>query len=87
MNGSAITHCSVSSCSAELRRVEPDVIMKLHLRAADWYEANGSGDGRSSTCCTRPSGTDASRLVAELTSPDLSGRADVDRTAVARGRR
>jgi LuxR family transcriptional regulator, maltose regulon positive regulatory protein len=25
----------------ELRRVEPDV-MKLHLRAADWYEANGS---------------------------------------------
>ncbi len=26
----------------ELRRVEPDVIMKLHLRAADWYEANGS---------------------------------------------
>ena len=26
----------------ELRRVEPDVIEKLHLRAADWYEANGS---------------------------------------------
>ena len=26
----------------ELRRVEPDVIMKLHLRAADWYESNGS---------------------------------------------
>ena len=26
----------------ELRRVEPEVIMKLHLRAADWYEANGS---------------------------------------------
>ena len=26
----------------ELRRVEPDVIPKLHLRAADWYEANGS---------------------------------------------
>ena len=26
----------------ELRRVEPDVITKLHLRAADWYEANGS---------------------------------------------
>ncbi len=26
----------------ELRRSEPDVIMKLHLRAADWYEANGS---------------------------------------------
>ena len=26
----------------ELRRVEPDVITKLHLRAADWYQANGS---------------------------------------------
>ena len=26
----------------ELRRVEPEVITKLHLRAADWYEANGS---------------------------------------------
>jgi LuxR family maltose regulon positive regulatory protein len=26
----------------ELRRVEPEVITKLHLRAADWYVANGS---------------------------------------------
>ena len=26
----------------ELRRVEPEVIAKLHLRAADWYESNGS---------------------------------------------
>jgi LuxR family maltose regulon positive regulatory protein len=26
----------------ELRRVEPEVIPKLHLRAADWYESNGS---------------------------------------------
>jgi LuxR family maltose regulon positive regulatory protein len=26
----------------ELRRVEPEAIAKLHLRAADWYEANGS---------------------------------------------
>ncbi|HSU37783.1 MAG TPA: LuxR C-terminal-related transcriptional regulator [Propionibacteriaceae bacterium] len=26
----------------ELRRVEPDIIVKLHLRAADWYESNGS---------------------------------------------
>ena len=26
----------------ELRRVEPEAVMKLHLRAADWYEANGS---------------------------------------------
>ena len=27
---------------AELRRVEPEVMEKLHLRAADWYEVNGS---------------------------------------------
>ena len=27
---------------AELQRTEPDITMKLHLRAADWYEANGS---------------------------------------------
>jgi LuxR family maltose regulon positive regulatory protein len=26
----------------ELRRVEPEIIVKLHLRAADWYESNGS---------------------------------------------
>jgi LuxR family transcriptional regulator, maltose regulon positive regulatory protein len=26
----------------ELRRIEPDAVMKLHLRAADWYESNGS---------------------------------------------
>jgi LuxR family transcriptional regulator, maltose regulon positive regulatory protein len=26
----------------ELRRVDPQVIMKLHRRAADWYESNGS---------------------------------------------
>jgi LuxR family maltose regulon positive regulatory protein len=26
----------------ELRRVEPDIIPKLHLRAADWYQAHGS---------------------------------------------
>ena len=26
---------------AELDQVEPDVVMKLHLQAADWYESNG----------------------------------------------
>ena len=26
----------------ELRRIEPEVAAKLHLRAADWYESNGS---------------------------------------------
>ncbi len=27
--------------AGELRRIEPDLVPKLHLRAADWYEANG----------------------------------------------
>ncbi len=27
---------------AELRQVEPEAVVKLHLRAADWYESNGS---------------------------------------------
>ena len=27
---------------SELRRVEPDTVNKLHLAAADWYQANGS---------------------------------------------
>ena len=26
----------------ELHRTEPDIVPKLHLRAADWYESNGS---------------------------------------------
>ena len=26
----------------ELGRIEPDTVMKLHLRAADWYESSGS---------------------------------------------
>ena len=26
----------------ELRRVEPDIVEKLHVRAADWYESHGS---------------------------------------------
>ena len=28
--------------ASDLLRVEPDAVEKLHLRAADWYEANGS---------------------------------------------
>ena len=34
---------------SELRRVEPDLIETLHLRAADWYESNGSRRWLSST--------------------------------------
>ena len=31
----------------ELARVEPDVVTKLHLRAADWYEAHGVARARA----------------------------------------
>ena len=40
--GTATTRCSVSSCSASCAAVEPDLVEKLNLKAADWYEANGS---------------------------------------------
>ena len=34
--------CSASSCSASCAGSSPTSSRKLHLRAADWYEANGS---------------------------------------------
>ena len=70
----------------ELRRVEPDVIAKLHLRAADWYESNGSpATGRRAPVehdragPLRPAGDGADPA-------DLPGRPDVDRAALARRR-
>ena len=44
----------------ELRRVEPDIVMKLHLRAADWYESNGSPAMALEHLLTPLSGTGAS---------------------------
>ena len=40
--GIATTRCSGSSCSASFAASSPTSSSKLHLRAADWYEANGS---------------------------------------------
>ena len=40
--GIAIMRCSASSYSVNSSQVEPDAIANLHLRAADWYESNGS---------------------------------------------
>ena len=71
----------------ELRRSEPHVMVKLHLRAADWYGSQripGVGprtpaehirDGQ-----VRPAGVEAAAV-------DASGRAAVDRAALARGTR
>ena len=40
--GIATTRCSGSSCSASFSASSPTSSAKLHLRAADWYESNGS---------------------------------------------
>ena len=71
----------------ELRRVEPEVVMKLHLRAADWYEAQRvSGDGPGAPAehdragAVRPAGDGAGPA-------DLPGRPDVDRATLAVGAR
>ena len=71
----------------ELRRTEPDVIMKLHLRAADWYEANGSPALALEHLLHT---TERDRCVAaadRVGPPHLQRRADVDRAAVARDAR
>ena len=70
----------------ELHRAEPDVIMTLHLRAADWYEANGSPalalehllNHHHPARPMRPTG-DAARNT------DLQGWPHVDRATVAVG--
>ena len=53
----------------ELRRVEPDVIMKLQLKAADWYETNGA-QARAVEYLLDTTERDRSvRLVTELALP------------------
>jgi LuxR family maltose regulon positive regulatory protein len=54
---------------AELERVEPDVIMKLHLRAADWYEANGSAVTALEHLLHTTERDRSVRLMTELTLP------------------
>jgi LuxR family transcriptional regulator, maltose regulon positive regulatory protein len=59
----------------ELRRVEPDVIAKLHLRAADWHEANGSPALALEHLLNTTERDRCARLVAELAMPTYqSGR-------------
>jgi LuxR family maltose regulon positive regulatory protein len=53
----------------ELDRVEPDVIMKLHLRAADWYEANGSAVTALEHLLHTTERDRSVRLIGELTFP------------------
>jgi LuxR family maltose regulon positive regulatory protein len=53
----------------ELRRVEPDVIAKLHLRAADWYESNGSPALGLEHLLNTTDGDRCVQLVTELALP------------------
>jgi LuxR family maltose regulon positive regulatory protein len=54
---------------AELDRVEPDIVMKLHLLAADWYEANGSSVTALEHLLHTAERDRSVRLMAELTLP------------------
>jgi LuxR family maltose regulon positive regulatory protein len=53
----------------ELRRIEPDVVAKLHLRAADWYQANGSPVLALEHLLNTSERDRAAQLVAELAVP------------------
>ena len=57
VSGTATTRCSESSSSVSCVGSSPTSSSKLHLRAADWYESNGSRDGRRAPAAhhrTRP---------------------------------
>jgi LuxR family maltose regulon positive regulatory protein len=49
----------------ELRRIEPEVVTKLHLRAADWYQANGSRPLAIEHLLNTPEQDRCAQLVAE----------------------
>ena len=53
----------------ELRRIEPDAAMKLHLRAADWYESSGSPAMALEHLLNTAERERCVRLVAELLLP------------------
>jgi LuxR family transcriptional regulator, maltose regulon positive regulatory protein len=51
----------------ELRRAEPEIIAKLHLRAADWYESSRSPELALDHLLNTPERARAGQLAAELT--------------------
>ena len=54
---------------AELRRCEPDVVEKLELRAADWYESNGSPATALEHLLNTTERSRCVQLIAELVLP------------------
>ena len=67
----------------ELVRVEPDVVAKLHLRAADWYEANGSQAMALEHLLKTAERDRCVQLTAELALPMLRRRPDLHGAALA----
>jgi LuxR family maltose regulon positive regulatory protein len=53
----------------ELLRIEPEAVMKLHLRAADWYESSGSPAMALEHLLNTAERERCVRLVAELLLP------------------
>ena len=53
----------------ELRRTEPDLVADLHVRAADWYEANGSPAMAIEHLLQTSAGDRCVRLVTEIALP------------------
>ena len=60
----------------ELRRIEPNLTAKLHLRAADWYEANGSPGLAVEHLLNTAERERCIQLVTALTLPTYQSRSD-----------
>ena len=71
----------------ELRRVEPEVVDKLHLRAADWYQANGSPAMALEHLLDTAERDRCVQLVTQLVLPTYSAGQISTVAAVARGAR
>ena len=82
-SGTATTRCSGSSCSASSAGSSPSMVTKLHLRAADWYESNGSPAMALEHLLNTTERDRCVQLVTAAGPADLPGRPDVDRAAVA----
>src|SRR5262249_38622447 len=65
---------------AELQQREPEVIPELHLRAAEWYEANGFPEPAIEHAQAAGDADTGARLVDEICTPVMaSGRLDTVR--------
>ena len=72
----------------EQRRIEPEIIPKLDLRAADWHESHGSPEMALEHLLNTTEIGPLRSADDGVAAPDLPSRADVDGAAVAvRGRR